>query len=186
MLQRFDRQPADHDYFRLGFVSGALTVIDAEDSYFSRDRLVLSIAGRSTPPLVQPTATGLRRALQANGLQRRRHETMTIILATMPCYATPMAGVFSPAYDIVPVPMVSLERRDLALTVGSYGRAGEPLQPHLAKAGRFGAVGSRKRAAKFQRIANVVGTWARALSQPAVSAPKTSNTLRQPCCRPVL
>ena len=29
----------------------------------------------------------------------------------------------SPVYDVVPVPAISLERRDLALTVGSYGRA---------------------------------------------------------------
>ena len=28
----------------------------------------------------------------------------------------------SPAYDLVPAPVVSLERRDLALTVGDYGR----------------------------------------------------------------
>ena len=28
----------------------------------------------------------------------------------------------SPAYDIVPVPLVSLERRDLALEAGRYGR----------------------------------------------------------------
>jgi serine/threonine-protein kinase HipA len=29
----------------------------------------------------------------------------------------------SPAYDILPAPMVSLERRDLALEVGRFGRA---------------------------------------------------------------
>ena len=29
----------------------------------------------------------------------------------------------SPAYDIVPAPLVSQERRDLALTVGRFGRA---------------------------------------------------------------
>lgn len=33
----------------------------------------------------------------------------------------------SPAYDLVPAPVVSLERRDLALTVGSYGPAVERL-----------------------------------------------------------
>jgi serine/threonine-protein kinase HipA len=37
MLQRFDRQRANGVYSRLGFVSG-LTVLDAEDSYLSRDR----------------------------------------------------------------------------------------------------------------------------------------------------
>ncbi len=29
----------------------------------------------------------------------------------------------SPAYDILPVPMVSVERRDLALEIGRFGRA---------------------------------------------------------------
>ena len=29
----------------------------------------------------------------------------------------------APAYDIVPVPLISLERRDLALEAGRYGRA---------------------------------------------------------------
>jgi serine/threonine-protein kinase HipA len=37
MLRRFDRQRAKGGYFRLGFVS-ALTVLDAEDNYVSRDR----------------------------------------------------------------------------------------------------------------------------------------------------
>lgn len=31
----------------------------------------------------------------------------------------------SPAYDIVPVPLISLERRDLALEAGRYGRAAQ-------------------------------------------------------------
>ena len=28
----------------------------------------------------------------------------------------------TPAYDLVPSPLVSLERRDLAMTIGNYGR----------------------------------------------------------------
>src|SRR5207247_1318623 len=28
----------------------------------------------------------------------------------------------TPAYDLVPAPLVSLERRDLAMTIGTYGR----------------------------------------------------------------
>jgi len=35
---------------------------------------------------------------------------------------TPGGWRLSPAYDIVPVPLISLERRDLALEVGRYGR----------------------------------------------------------------
>ena len=43
----------------------------------------------------------------------------------------------SPAYDLVPAPLVSLERRDLALTVGNYGRTAS-IYNLLSQAGRFG------------------------------------------------
>ena len=45
----------------------------------------------------------------------------------------------SPAYDLLPAPVVSLERRDLALTVGDYG---QHLQPPVA-GGAFRLVGAR-------------------------------------------
>ena len=35
---------------------------------------------------------------------------------------TPRGWQLSPAYDLVPTPLLSLERRDLALTIGRYGR----------------------------------------------------------------
>jgi serine/threonine-protein kinase HipA len=43
----------------------------------------------------------------------------------------------APAYDLVPVPLVSLERRDLALTVGTYGRAAS-LYNLISQSERFG------------------------------------------------
>ena len=35
---------------------------------------------------------------------------------------TPHGWRLTPAYDLVPAPLVSLERRDLAMTIGTYGR----------------------------------------------------------------
>ncbi|WP_418149467.1 HipA domain-containing protein [Variovorax paradoxus] len=43
----------------------------------------------------------------------------------------------SPAYDLVPAPVVSLERRDLGLTVGDDGRTAS-IYNLLSQAGRFG------------------------------------------------
>ncbi len=49
----------------------------------------------------------------------------------------PKGWCLSPAYDLVPTPVVSLERRDLALTVGNYGRTASHYNL-LSQAGRFG------------------------------------------------
>jgi len=43
----------------------------------------------------------------------------------------------SPAYDIVPVPLISQERRDLALETGRYGRVAS-LYNLLSECGTFG------------------------------------------------
>ena len=43
----------------------------------------------------------------------------------------------SPAYDIVPVPLISLERRDLALEAGRYGRVAS-VYNLLSDCGSFG------------------------------------------------
>ncbi len=43
----------------------------------------------------------------------------------------------SPAYDLVPVPLVSLERRDLALSVGDFGRTAS-IYNLLSQVGQFG------------------------------------------------
>jgi serine/threonine-protein kinase HipA len=63
----------------------------------------------------------------------------------------------SPVYDVVPVPVVSLERRDLALTVGSYGRAAS-LYNLVSQSNRFGLseVEARK---EIRHVASVVRKW---------------------------
>jgi serine/threonine-protein kinase HipA len=63
----------------------------------------------------------------------------------------------SPMYDVVPVPAVSLERRDLALTVGTHGRAGS-LYNLVSQCGRFGLEESAARK-EIRRIAAVIHNW---------------------------
>jgi len=57
----------------------------------------------------------------------------------------------SPAYDLVPAPLLSLERRDLALTVGDHGRTAS-LYNLLSQAGRFGLTGQEARANRSTRL----------------------------------
>jgi serine/threonine-protein kinase HipA len=123
MLDRFDRKwnPDANAYWRYGHVSG-LTVLDAEDGYLGRDRW-------SYPRL----ADELRR-WSAKSADDRRELFLRMVFNAMvtnnddhprnhALLQTKSGWRLSPAYDILPVPLVSLERRDLALEVGRFGRA---------------------------------------------------------------
>ena len=123
MLERFDRKwnQDENEYWRYGLVSG-LTVLDAEDSYLGRDRW--------SYPLL---ADELRRwSVKSN--QDRRELFRRMVFNAMvtndddhprnhALLHTSVGWRLSPAYDILPVPKASLERRDLALEVGRFGRA---------------------------------------------------------------
>ena len=63
----------------------------------------------------------------------------------------------SPAYDILPVPMVSVERRDLALQVGRFGRAAS-LYNILSHYEAFGLSKEEARAL-IDGMLNVVRGW---------------------------
>ncbi|MEX0827856.1 MAG: HipA domain-containing protein, partial [Haliea sp.] len=63
----------------------------------------------------------------------------------------------SPAYDLVPTPVISRERRDLALTVGSHGRMA-CLYNLLSQVGRFGLSVEEARR-EIDRIVAVVRKW---------------------------
>jgi serine/threonine-protein kinase HipA len=63
----------------------------------------------------------------------------------------------SPAYDIVPVPLVSQERRDLALEVGRFGRVGS-LYNLLSDCGVFG-LSTREAQALVDHMLHVVKRW---------------------------
>ena len=63
----------------------------------------------------------------------------------------------SPAYDLVPAPVASLERRDLALGVGSHGRTAS-IYNLLSQAGRFGLSAPAARA-EIDSLVKVICNW---------------------------
>ena len=63
----------------------------------------------------------------------------------------------SPAYDLVPAPLVSLERRDLALTVGRYGRTAS-VYNLLSLSARFG-LSAEQACLEIDRVVSVVKDW---------------------------
>ena len=69
----------------------------------------------------------------------------------------PKGWRLSPAYDLVPAPVISLERRGLALTVGDYGRTAS-IYNLLSQAGRFGLSPDVARE-EIDRLVAVVRHW---------------------------
>ncbi len=123
MLERFDRQwhPDAKAYARFGLVSG-LTVLDAEDGYLGRDRwsyLLLADELRRWSSHPEKDRMELFRRMVFNAMVTNNddHPRNHALLQVEGSWR------LSPAYDIVPVPATSRERRDLALQVGPFGRA---------------------------------------------------------------
>jgi serine/threonine-protein kinase HipA len=166
MLQRFDRNRADSGYFRLGFVS-ALTVLDAEDGYSSRDRwsyplLADGIRRWCSRPLQDCTELFRRMVFNAAVTNNDDHPRNHALLRHSDGWC------LSPAYDVVPVPVVSLERRDLALTVGTHGRAAS-LYNLISQSARFGLEEERARE-QIQQIASVIRSWRECFAACGVAA----------------
>jgi serine/threonine-protein kinase HipA len=123
MLERFDREwnPEANAYARYGLVSG-LTVLDAEDGYLGRERwsyLLLADELRRWSVNADEDRRELFRRMLFNAMVTNNddHPRNHALLRT------PEGWRLSPAYDIVPVALISQERRDLALDVGRFGRA---------------------------------------------------------------
>lgn len=137
LLDRFDREwnPDAEAYLRFGFVSG-LTVLDAEDGYLGRDRwsypLLADELRRWSVKSAEDRRELFRRmvfnAMVTNNDDHPRNHALL---------HTQAGWRLSPAYDILPVPMVSQERRDLALEAGKFGRAGS-LYNLLSQCDAFG------------------------------------------------
>ncbi len=157
MLQRFDREwnPEEKVYARYALVSG-LTVLDAEDGYLGRERwsyLLLADELRrwSTKPDEDRHELFRRMLFNAMVTNNDDHPRNHALLHTRDGWR------LSPAYDIVPVPLVSQERRDLALTVGKYGRAAS-LYNLLSQCGVFGLSPEQARAEVIAML-DVVKGW---------------------------
>lgn len=166
MLQRFDRDHTDKGYLRFGLVSG-LTVLDCGDSHLDRERwsyplLADNLRRWSDKPEADCAELFRRMVFNAAVTNNDDHPRNHALLRRQKGWR------LSPAYDLVPAPMVSLERRDLALTVGDYGRTAS-IYNLLSQAGRFGLSGEDARE-EIDRLVDVVRHWRESFFACGVSA----------------
>ena len=155
MLQRFDRAYTDKGYLRFGLVS-ALTVLDCGDSHLDRERwsyplMADSLRRWSDKPEADCAELFRRMVFNAAVTNNDDHPRNHALLRRQNGWR------LSPAYDLVPAPVISLERRDLALTVGEYGRTAS-IYNLMSRAGRFGLSAEEARG-QIDSIVEVVRHW---------------------------
>ncbi|MGK2899276.1 MAG: type II toxin-antitoxin system HipA family toxin [Burkholderiaceae bacterium] len=166
MLRRFDREHTDKGYLRLGLISG-LTVLDCGDSYLDRERwsyplLADNLRRWSEKPDADCAELFRRMVFNAAVTNNDDHPRNHALLRRQKGWR------LSPAYDLVPAPVVSLERRDLALTVGNYGRTAS-IYNLLSQAGRFGLSAGTART-EIDQVVAVVRHWRESFFASGVSA----------------
>jgi serine/threonine-protein kinase HipA len=166
MLLRFDREYSDQGYLRFGLVSG-LTVLGSDDSYLNRERwsyplLADNLRRWSDQPQADCAELFRRMVFNAAVTNNDDHPRNHALLRR------PKGWRLSPAYDLVPTPALSLERRDLALTVGNYGRTAS-LYNLLSQADRFGLSGENARH-EVDKIVTVARQWRESFFACGVSA----------------
>lgn len=119
LVQRFDREKTSRGYNRARMISG-LTLLRAEDSAQQRNRwsyVLLAEELRRVVAEPRKDATELFRRMCFNALisnlddHPRNHALI----------AMDMDWKLSPAYDLTPSPVISEERRDLAMACGDQG-----------------------------------------------------------------
>ncbi len=120
MVKRFDRIAREEGYARARMLS-ALTLLRSGESHQDRERwsyvlLVEELRRISARP--REDAHELFRRVVFNALISNTddHPRNHAVIAPLDEWR------LSPAYDLTPFPAVSLERRDLALTLGDFGR----------------------------------------------------------------
>lgn len=166
MLRRFDRDYTEKGYLRLGLVSG-LTVLDCGDSHLDRDRwsyplLADQLRRWSDKPEADCGELFRRMVFNAAVTNNDDHPRNHALLRTNKGWR------LSPAYDLVPAPMVSIERRDLALAVGQYGRTAS-IYNLLSQSGRFGLSAQEARS-QIDQLVDVVRHWRDSFFSCGVSA----------------
>jgi serine/threonine-protein kinase HipA len=120
MVRRFDREKSEGGYRRARMVS-ALTLLRTEDSHRDRDRwsyVLLAEELRRASADPKHDASELFRRMCYNALISNSddHPRNHALIARERDWR------LSPAYDLTPTTPISLERRDLALTIGDAGR----------------------------------------------------------------
>ena len=120
LVKRFDREKIKGGYLRHRMVSG-LTVLGAQDSHRDHERWSYALLADELKRWSHRPDDDLRElyrrivfsALVSNTDDHPRNHALI---------APGQSFELSPAYDIAPTPHVSEERRDLAMTIGKYGR----------------------------------------------------------------
>jgi len=120
LVQRFDRTLTAEGYLRHRMVSG-LTALGAEDSHRDRAKwsylLLAAEMGRRSARSNQDLEELFRRmmfnALLSNTDDHPRNHALI---------ATTDKWELSPAYDLTPNPLTSLDKRDVAMTCGTFNR----------------------------------------------------------------
>jgi len=120
LVKRFDREHSREGYLRARMLS-ALTLLRTSDSHQDRDNwsyLLLAEELRRICADPKAAAQELFKRMVFNALISNNddHPRNHAVIAPGADWQ------LSPAYDLTPMPQVSLERRDLALTVGDFGR----------------------------------------------------------------
>lgn len=166
MLRRFDRDHTDQGYLRLGLVSG-LTVLDCGDSPLDRARwsyplMADNLRRWSDKPQADCAELFRRMVFNAAVTNNDDHPRNHALLRTQNGWR------LSPAYDLVPAPVVSQDRRDLALTVGDYGRTAS-VYNLLSQAGRFG-LSEQEARGQIDSLVEVMRHWRDSFFACSVSA----------------
>jgi serine/threonine-protein kinase HipA len=119
LVERFDRQRVQGGYVRHRMVS-ALTVLGAGESATDRERwsyllLADELRRRSRQPAKELAELFRRVVLNALISNTDDHPRNHALIAPDRDWE------LSPAYDLTPSPLTSVEKRDLALTAGRFG-----------------------------------------------------------------
>lgn len=156
MVKRFDRRRVADGYGRARMVS-ALTLLGTEDGHRGRERwsyVLLAEELRRSSADAKADAQELFRRMTFNALISNTddHPRNHAILARERDWR------LSPAYDLTPTTPVSIERRDLAMTVGDAGRRATA-ENLLSQSARFLLGKEEARTIVNEMEAQVKATW---------------------------
>lgn len=170
LIKRFDRNKAEKGYHRSRMVS-ALTLLDADDtpdtvdkrrrwSYLLlADEIRRAASGTQSKDLPELFRRVCFNALISNTDDHPRNHAIL---------AKDQAWSLSPAYDLTPNPMIALERRDLAMAFGNWGRYANRLNL-LSQSERFLLSKEEATAIVDGMKATIGESWYRVCRQVGVS-----------------
>lgn len=167
LVRRFDREWSGDGYYRHRMIS-ALTLLQSEDSPATRGRwsyllLADEIRRASAQPKEDLRELFTRMCFNAAVSNLDDHPRNHALLARG------RSWILSPAYDLTPTPVFSLDRRDLAMECGPAGRLANKANL-IDGAGRF-LLSAADAETIFTRVVDVVGKeWHATMRRAGVSA----------------